>query len=109
GLRDRPIVISAHYDHLGECNGAICNGAYDNAAAVSVILALACAYAAAPPPRTLLFAAWDAEEPPTFLSDEMGSEFFAANPTLPLEDIAVVLVLDLVGAELWPGWMGNTI
>lgn len=108
-LRGHPVIISAHYDHIGACDGAICNGAYDNAAGVSALIALACAYAAAPPPRTLLFAAWDAEEPPAFLTERMGSEFFATNPTLPLPDIAVILVLDLVGAELWPGWMGHTI
>ena len=32
----RYVALSAHYDHLGACQGAICNGADDNAAAVAI-------------------------------------------------------------------------
>lgn len=108
-LDDRPVVVSAHYDHLGGCGGEICNGAYDNAAGVSAVVALGCALKAAPAPRPVLVALWDAEEPPTFLTEQMGSAFYAANPTVPLDDIAAVIVLDLVGAELWPGWAGHVV
>ncbi len=38
--RDRVIVIGAHYDHLGDCGGAICNGAYDNATGVAAAIAV---------------------------------------------------------------------
>lgn len=100
------VALSAHYDHLGECNG-ICNGANDNAAAVAILMGVACAFAAEPPKRSILIAAWDAEEPPTFLSGEMGSEFFVAHPTVPLDAINVSIVMDLVGGELWPGYGGH--
>ncbi|MEW5853567.1 MAG: M28 family peptidase [Myxococcota bacterium] len=108
-LRDRTIILSAHYDHLGSCSGDICNGANDNAAGVATILAIGCELAANPPRRSVLIAAWDAEEPPTFLSAEMGSEFYAAHPTIPLEQTDVAIVLDLVGGELWPGYDGHFV
>lgn len=108
-LAGRPVIVSAHYDHLGVGGGDIYNGAYDNAAGVSAVIAVGCALAAAPQLRPVIIAAWDAEEPPTFLTDEMGSAFYAANPTVPLEDIAAVVVLDLVGAELWPGFAGHVV
>jgi hypothetical protein len=39
----------------------------------------------------------------------MGSEFYAANPTVPLAQIDVAIALDLTGAELWPGFKGHAI
>jgi len=102
-LAQRTILISAHYDHLGSCGGEICNGAYDNAAGVTVVLGAACALAAAPPARSVLVALWDAEEPPTFLTGAMGSQFYAEHPLFPLDTIDVAIVLDLIGADLWPG------
>lgn len=106
-LRDRHIVVSAHYDHIGSCGGAICNGANDNAAGVATILGVGCAVAASPLPRSVLIASWDAEEPSTFLTDAMGSEFWVGEPTIPLSLVDVAIVLDLVGADLWPGYDGH--
>jgi len=105
-LEDEHILLSAHYDHLGECGGKICNGAYDNAAAVAAVIEIACVAAEQPGDRGLLVALWDCEEPPTFLTDNMGSEYFAAHPTIPLEDIPASIVLDLFGSELWPNFNG---
>lgn len=102
-LRDRFILLSAHFDHLGHCDGDICNGAGDNAAGVAAVLAVGCALAKSPPARSVLVVAWDAEEPPTFLTDAMGSEFYAAHPIVPLVRLDGVIVLDLVGLGMWPG------
>lgn len=104
---DRHILVSAHYDHLGHCGGDICNGADDNAAGVAIILGVGCALAENPPAKTVVIASWDAEEPPTFLTQEMGSEFYAANPVFPLEQMDVAIVLDLVGSDLWPGFQDH--
>lgn len=106
-LKDRVVVLSAHYDHLGNCGGQICNGANDNAAGVSAIIGVGCSLAAMPPKRSVLIAAWDAEEPPSFLSAGMGSEYYATNPTVPLTKIDVAVVLDLVGSNLWPNYAGS--
>jgi hypothetical protein len=61
---DEIIVIGAHYDHLGEYDGYLWNGADDNASGTVAVIALARAFAESgvKPKRTLVFAAWTAEE-----------------------------------------------
>jgi Zn-dependent M28 family amino/carboxypeptidase len=58
----RYIVITAHFDHLGEHDGKIYNGADDNASGVAGLLAAATYFKANPLPVGLIFAALDAEE-----------------------------------------------
>lgn len=106
-LSDRTIIVSAHHDHLGHCDGAICNGADDNAAGVAIILGIGCALAENPPAKTVMIASWDAEEPPTFLTEKMGSRFYAEHPVIGLDRTDAVIVLDLVGSDLWPGFGGH--
>ncbi|MCA9521958.1 MAG: M28 family peptidase [Myxococcales bacterium] len=108
-LRNRVVLLSAHYDHIGHCGGFICNGALDNAAAVTSVVAIGCALVSNPPARSVLIALWDTEEPPTFLTEQMGSEFFAANPTLPLSAIDVAIVLDLYGGNFWGDYKGHLL
>lgn len=105
----RHVLISAHYDHLGSCGGQICNGADDNAAGVALVIQVACALAKNPPARSVIVASWDAEEPPTFLSDAMGSQYWVAHPTVPLAQIDVAIALDLVGGDLWEGFEGHLV
>ncbi|WP_156679650.1 M28 family metallopeptidase [Sphingomonas profundi] len=81
---DEYVLYSAHWDHLGRCepvNGDdICNGAVDNASGIAGLVALAEAFAkAGAPRRSLLFLALTAEE-----SGTLGSEYYAANPVVPL-------------------------
>jgi hypothetical protein len=45
----------------------------------------------------VLIAAFDGEEPPHFLNDGMGSEWYAAHPPVPLDRIDGMLCMDLVG------------
>ncbi|PIU19633.1 MAG: hypothetical protein COT18_06480, partial [Elusimicrobia bacterium CG08_land_8_20_14_0_20_59_10] len=59
---DEYLVLSAHYDHLAPVNGKACPGADDNASGVALLLELARYYAARPQKRTIIFAAFDAEE-----------------------------------------------
>jgi hypothetical protein len=103
----RHVLIGAHYDHLGQIGGATYHGADDNAAGASLALSVACAIAAEPQPRSVIIAHWDAEEPPTFLSDRMGSQFYSLNPVVPLDQIDVAVTLDLVGGDLWNGYGGH--
>lgn len=56
------IVVTAHYDHLGNCGGQICNGADDNASGVAAMIAIAEALRDNPPEHTIIFVALDAEE-----------------------------------------------
>lgn len=99
-LAGEAIVIGAHYDHLGwggmgslaPDEGAIHNGADDNASGVAGVLALAERFAAEPQPRTLIFAAFGAEE-----LGNVGSSAWVKDPPWPLESTVAMLNLDMVG------------
>jgi hypothetical protein len=97
------VVIAAHHDHLGERGGKIYLGADDNASGVAVLLELARRLAAAPPARSVLIAAFDAEEPPAYLGEAMGSIHWMAHPTVPRAQVVAMLAMDLMGGNLWPG------
>ena len=58
----KPIVLTAHYDHLGVENGELFAGADDNASGVATLLGLARYFRENPLAHPLLFVALDAEE-----------------------------------------------
>jgi Zn-dependent M28 family amino/carboxypeptidase len=58
----KPIVISAHYDHLGKTGATIYHGADDNASGVAMLLAVARHLRMHPLTRPAIFATFDAEE-----------------------------------------------
>lgn len=101
---DEHVVLAAHYDHLGELGGVVYPGADDNASGVAVALAVARRLAADPPARSVLLAAFDAEEPPDYRRASMGSNHFLAHPTVPRAQLVAVVCLDLLGGDLWPGY-----
>ncbi|WP_081867515.1 M28 family peptidase [Hymenobacter sp. IS2118] len=95
--KDEVLVISAHYDHLGVKNDTIYNGADDDGSGTVAMLALAKAFAQAKaeghgPRRSILFAAMTAEEKGLF-----GSEYYTANPVVPLANTIADLNIDMVG------------
>jgi Zn-dependent M28 family amino/carboxypeptidase len=47
--------------------------------------------------RQVILAFFDAEEPPHFITENMGSMHFVAQPTFPLDRIDLMVCLDLVG------------
>lgn len=60
---DSPIIVlSAHFDHLGQINGDIYNGADDNASGVAALLETISWFQTNPPEATIIFAFFDAEE-----------------------------------------------
>lgn len=94
------VVFTAHWDHFGvreplpgDAKDAdrIYNGAYDNASGCAGLLEIAKAMARAPvkPARSMLFVFVTAEE-----SGLLGSEFFAANPPMPMNKIAANINVD---------------
>jgi len=101
-LRDQMIVVCAHYDHVGyggrgmspDPYGAIHPGADDNASGTSAVLELAKAFTllSEPPKRSILFVNWDAEE-----KGLLGSKYWVAHPTVPLDRVVAALNLDMVG------------
>ncbi|NLE37176.1 MAG: M28 family peptidase [Pirellulaceae bacterium] len=96
------ILVCAHYDHVGRGTsrnsrgqvGLIHNGADDNASGTAALVELAEAFSllGRPPRRTILFVAWDAEE-----KGMLGSTHWARRPTVPLDDVAIVLNVDMIG------------
>ncbi len=58
----KPIVLTAHYDHLGSHDGELFAGADDNASGVATLLELARYFRQQPIAHPLLFVALDAEE-----------------------------------------------
>ncbi len=101
-LAKEAVLLGGHFDHVGYGRpgnsfgpfGQIHNGADDNASGTSAILEIAEAFSQldAPPPRSVLFALWDAEE-----AGLLGSKHWAEHPTLPLEQVKLALNLDMVG------------
>jgi hypothetical protein len=106
GTVDRWVLVGAHYDHLGRKGGQVFWGANDNAAAVAVLVEVACQLARRPPQgRGVLLVAFDSEEPPYFLTPAMGAQQYCATPLVPLERTDLMVCLDLVGLSLGPaGW-----
>ncbi|HAE87717.1 TPA: hypothetical protein DCG86_06810 [Candidatus Marinimicrobia bacterium] len=104
-LKNRYIMIEAHYDHLGldEDELGYYPGADDNAAAVGIILRAAGHFHADPPQanrRSILVACFDAEEPPFFNSPHMGVERFCKTNPEVLNAIDLAVFLDLMGHGL---------
>jgi Zn-dependent M28 family amino/carboxypeptidase len=100
--RTRPnetVLYGAHWDHLGvgapDVRGdSIYNGAVDNATGVAALIELARVFAAGPrPERSVVFAAWTAEE-----KGLLGSEYYAANPVYPLETTVAGFNIDALAA-----------
>jgi aminopeptidase YwaD len=92
-LAEEAVVFGAHYDHLGLTGGAVHPGADDNASGTAVVVGLARAFAAAgPPPRTLVFALFGAEE-----LGLVGSARYVKSPSVPLARTALMVNFDMVG------------
>lgn len=90
------VVVSAHYDHMGTgLMGEIYAGADDDASGTAVMMEIAKVMASGrfAPKRTVLFAAWDAEE-----QGLIGSEYYVwEDPKYPVDETVAVLQLDMVG------------
>lgn len=98
-LKNEHILLSAHYDHIGvneqrrdEGGDFIYNGARDNAVGTTAIMLAGRYFADHPPRRSILIAAWTAEE-----IGLQGSGYFASNPMVPLEDIVYNMNIDGAG------------
>ncbi len=86
------VVIGAHYDSvLGS------PGANDNGTGVAALLELARCFAAAQPARTVRFVAFANEEPPFFLTSDMGSRVYARACRQRGDDIRAMIALETLG------------
>lgn len=93
---DSFIVITGHYDHLGRMGSEVFfPGGNDNASGIAIILDLARHYSKPEnqPGHSIMFIAFGAEE-----AGLVGSKYYTENPLFPLNQIAFLLNLDLMGS-----------
>ncbi|MDT8759634.1 M28 family metallopeptidase [Sphingomonas psychrotolerans] len=94
---DEIVMFGAHWDAYGkgkpDAEGHVYRaGANDDALGIAGLLEIARAMKADPPPRrSVVFAAWTAEE-----RGLLGSEFYATNPVYPLDKTVANLTLDIL-------------
>jgi hypothetical protein len=100
-LRGEYVVVGAHFDHLGrsidfaldpEAKDAIRNGADDNASGTAAVMELARIFRNNPAKRSLMFVNFSGEE-----LGLLGSHWFVEHSPIPLDSIALMVNLDMVG------------
>lgn len=89
---DDIIVVSAHFDHLGVLDGEVYHGADDNASGTAALLAIARYVQAHPLTRSVLFAAFDAEE-----LGLRGSRAFVERLPFARERLRLDVNIDMIG------------
>ncbi len=99
----RPILLGAHYDSVID---APC--ADDNAAAVAITLSMVALLREEQPARDVIVAFFDAEEPPYFLSQAMGSVRFVLDQ-MDKRGVGFALIQDLTGHEIDVPFLPATI
>jgi Zn-dependent M28 family amino/carboxypeptidase len=92
---DEYVLFSAHYDHLGVVRAlrgdSIANGANDDASGVAAVISLAKYFAArGTPERTLLFAAFTAEEAGGF-----GSRYYSSR--VDPDQVVAMFNIEMIG------------
>jgi Peptidase family M28 len=92
GTRPEILLIGAHYDSVFGSPGA-----NDNGSGVAATLALARRFAARKTEHTLRFVAFVNEEPPYFLSGEMGSLVYAQRCKARGDKISAMISLETIG------------
>ncbi len=95
--KDEWLIITSHYDHLGKMGDVIYYGADDDGSGTVGVLEISQAFAAAKaagkgPRRNVMFMTVSGEEKGLW-----GSEYFANNPTIPMEKLTADLNIDMIG------------
>ena len=96
-LKDEVVVISAHYDHVGQRGGDVYNGADDNASGTSAVIEIAHAFQMAKdknegPRRSVLCLLVTGEE-----KGLLGSQYYSEHPIFPLEKTVADINIDMIG------------
>ena len=89
------IVVGAHYDTVPGSPGA-----NDNGSAVVANLALARAFARLAPERTVRVASFVNEEMPYYMTDAMGSLYYAEECCAESENVVCMISLETIGCYL---------
>ncbi len=100
-LKDEYMLLTAHYDHVGmgkngggayTAEDSIFNGARDNAMGTTALLGAVKSLSQKPPRRSVIFLAVTGEE-----IGLLGSQYYAENPLIPLEQTVFNLNTDGAG------------
>ena len=91
GKKKETIVISAHYDHLGNRDGKVFYGADDNASGSAALLTIAEYFKKNAPEHRIIIAFFDAEE-----MGLRGSKYFVNSLDLEKENIVLNINMDMV-------------
>jgi hypothetical protein len=92
GARPEILLVGAHYDSVFGSPGA-----NDNGSGVAAMLALARRLVGKPSRHTLRFVAFVNEEPPYFLSNQMGSFVYAGRCKARGDQISAMIGLETIG------------
>ena len=95
-LKEEYVLVTGHYDHVGQKGPFIFHGADDNASACAAVLAIAEAFAANPtrPRRSVMFLIFEAEE-----DGLLGAFHYVGHPIVPLAKTVAVLNMDMIGRD----------
>ena len=98
-LKSEHVLVSAHFDHEGADGPRIFNGADDDGSGTVGLVDIAEAFALAAqagqrPRRSVTFAAWNSEE-----RGLLGAWAYTEDPLVPLDRIAAVLNMDMIGRD----------
>jgi Zn-dependent M28 family amino/carboxypeptidase len=91
GSTERYILITAHYDHLGQMENKTYYGCDDNASGVAAMLEIARFFADKTMKHSLIFIAFDMEE-----TGLLGAEYWVNNAPVALENIDLILNMDMI-------------
>ncbi len=96
-LKDELIILSAHYDHIGEHDSLIFNGADDDGSGTVAIMEIAEAFIKAKkdgngPRRSILVLNVSGEE-----KGLLGSKYYTEYPVFPLKNTVANLNIDMIG------------
>jgi Zn-dependent M28 family amino/carboxypeptidase len=103
-LKDQYIIVSSHFDHVGVRKGnvpdSIYNGADDNAAGTSTVIAVANAIRehSLKPGRSIIFASFSGEE-----NGMRGSRYFVSRQPVPYKNIYVNINFEMTGHSEYLG------
>lgn len=95
-LKDEYVLVTGHYDHVGQKDQFTFHGADDNASATAAVIAIAEAFVAAPvkPKRSIAFVVFEAEE-----DGLLGAFHYVDHPVIPLSQTVAVLNMDMIGRD----------
>ncbi len=111
GAAKEHVVIMAHYDHLGVHpeTGEVFNGADDNGSGTAALLEIVRTMTAegfdrSATTRDIVFVATDMEE-----QGLAGARYYVDHPSLPIEDTAAMVCVDMLGRSVLDQMNGHVV